>query len=92
MKIEIFDQTYNVQADGDEAYLRELAAFVDQKMRTVADATRQVDSMRVAVLSALNIADELFTLRKHQHELEGPFRQRIEKCVNLVEKALENSH
>ncbi|HEV2522938.1 MAG TPA: cell division protein ZapA [Candidatus Acidoferrales bacterium] len=92
MKIEIFDQTYNVQADGDEAYLRELAAFVDQKMRTVAEATRQVDSMRVAVLSALNIADELFTLRKHQHELEGPFRQRIEKCVNLVEKALENSH
>lgn len=92
MKIEIFDQTYNVQAEGDEAYLRELAAFVDQKMRTVADATRQVDSMRVAVLSALNIADELFTLRKHQHELEGPFRQRIEKCVNLVEKALENSH
>lgn len=92
MKIEIFDQTYNVQADGDEAYLRELAAFVDEKMRTVAEATRQVDSMRVAVLSALNIADELFTLRKRQHELEGPLRQRVEKCVNLVEKALESSH
>lgn len=92
MKIEIFDQTYNVQADGDEAYLRELAAFVDQKMRTVAEATRQVDSMRVAVLSALNIADELFSLRKRQHELEGPLRQRVEKCVNLVEKALETSH
>lgn len=92
MKIEIFDQMYNVQADGDEAYLRELAAFVDQKMRTVAEATRQVDSMRVAVLSALNIADELFTLRKRQHELEGPLRQRVEKCVNLVEKALETSH
>lgn len=92
VKIEIFDQTYNVQADGDEAYLRELAAFVDQKMRTVAEATRQVDSMRVAVLSALNIADELFSLRKRQHELEGPLRQRVEKCVNLVEKALETSH
>ena len=92
MKIEIFDQMYNVQADGDEAYLRELAAFVDGKMRTVAEATRQVDSMRVAVLSALNIADELFTLRKRQQDLEGPLRQRVEKCVTLVEKALENSH
>jgi cell division protein ZapA len=92
MKIEIFDQMYNVQADGDEAYLRELAAFVDEKMRTVAEATRQVDSMRVAVLSALNIADELFALRKRQQELEGPLRQRVEKCVNLVEKALETSH
>lgn len=92
MKIEIFDQIYNVQADGDEAYLRELAAFVNEKMRSVAEATRQVDSMRVAVLSALNITDELFTMRRHQQELEGPLRQRVEKCVNLVEKALENSH
>lgn len=92
VKIEIFDQMYNVQADGDEAYLRELAAFVDGKMRTVAEATRQVDSMRVAVLSALNIADELFTLRKRQQDLEGPLRQRVEKCVTLVEKALESSH
>jgi cell division protein ZapA len=92
VKIEIFDQTYNVQADGDEAYLRELAAFVDEKMRTVAEATRQVDSMRVAVLSALNIADELFALRKRHQQLEGPLRQRVEKCVNLVEKALETSN
>jgi cell division protein ZapA len=92
VKIEIFDQTYHVQADGDEAYLRELAAFVDEKMRMVAETTRQVDSMRVAVLSALNIADEFFSLRKRQQELEGPLRQRVRKCVNLVEKALESSH
>jgi cell division protein ZapA len=92
VKIEIFDQIYNVQADGDEAYLRELASFVDSKMRTVAEATHQVDSMRIAVLSALNIADELFAIRKRQEQLEGPIRQRVEKCVNLVEKALESSH
>lgn len=92
MKIEIFDQTYNVQAEGDEAYLRQLASFVDEKMRTVAEATRQVDSTRLAVLASLNIADELFTLRRRQEQLEGPLRKRVEKCVNLVEKALENSH
>lgn len=91
MKIEIFDQTYNVQAEGDEAYLRELASFVDEKMRTVAEATRQVDTMRVAVLAALNIADELFAIRRREEKLEGPLRQRVEKCVNLVEKALESS-
>ncbi|HET6198899.1 MAG: cell division protein ZapA [Candidatus Acidiferrales bacterium] len=92
MKIEIFDQTYNVQAEGDEAYLHQLASFVDEKMRTVAETTRQVDSTRVAVLASLNIADELFTLRRRQEELEGPLRKRVEKCVNLVEKALESSH
>jgi cell division protein ZapA len=64
---------------------------VDGRMRAVADATRTVDSLKVAVLAALNIADELFSLRERQGELEGPLRKRVEKCVALVEKALEQS-
>jgi cell division protein ZapA len=91
VKIEIYDQSYNVSAEQDEAYLKELARFVDGRMRAVADATRTVDSLKVAVLAALNIADELFSLRERQGELEGPLRKRVEKCVALVEKALEQS-
>jgi cell division protein ZapA len=91
VKIEIYDQSYNVSAEQDEAYLKELARFVDGRMRAVADATRTVDSLKVAVLAALNIADELFSLRERQGELEGPLRKRVEKCVALVEKALERS-
>ena len=91
MKIEIFDQTYNVNADGNEEYLTELAAFVDKKMRTIAEQTQLVDSVKVAVLAALNIADETFALRQRNQKLEGPIRQRMEKCVTLVEKALEQA-
>ncbi|MFZ0637933.1 MAG: cell division protein ZapA [Candidatus Acidiferrales bacterium] len=91
MKIEIYNQTYNVQADENEEYLKELAAYVDAKMRTVAEATRTVDSVRVAVLAALNIADELHTIRKRQDDIEGPLRKRVEKCVAMVEKALEQT-
>jgi cell division protein ZapA len=92
VKIEIYDQFYNVQADGDEAYLKELAAFVDGKMRDIAESTHMVDSLRVAVLAALNIADELYTLRKRQAELEGPLKKRVERCVSLVESALESAN
>jgi cell division protein ZapA len=92
VKIEIYDQFYNMQADGDEAYLKELAAFVDGKMRDVADSTHMVDSLRVAVLAALNIADELYTVRKRQAELEGPLRKRVERCASLVESALESAN
>ena len=92
MKIEIYDQSYSVQADGNEDYLKELAAYVDEKMRTVAEAARTVDSLKVAVLAALNIADEMFTLKQHQEKLEGPLRKRVEKCVALVEKALEQTN
>jgi len=91
VKIEIYNQSYNVQADGDEAYLKELAAFVDGKMRTVGEATRTVDSVRVAVLAALNIADELHTIRRRQDAIDGPLQKRVEKCVAMVEKALEQS-
>ncbi|MBZ5694292.1 MAG: cell division protein ZapA [Acidobacteriia bacterium] len=93
MKIEIYDQSYNVNSAGqNEEQLKELAAYVDGKMREVARATRMVDSVKVAVLAALNIADELFTLRERQQEIDGPLRKRVEKCVALVEKALEQSN
>jgi cell division protein ZapA len=92
VKIEIYDQSYNVSAEQNEEYLKELAAYVDSKMRAVAEATRTVDSLKVAVLAALNIADEMFTLRGRQQEIEGPLRKRVEKCVAMVEKALEQSN
>jgi cell division protein ZapA len=92
VKIDIYDQVYNVNAEGNEEYLKELAAYVDQKMRDVAEATRTIDSVKVAVLAALNVADELFTARQRQEKLDGPLRKRVEKCVALVEKALEHSN
>jgi len=93
VKIEIYDQVYNVNAESqNEEHLKELAAFVDGKMREVAQATHMVDSVKVAVLAALNIADEIFELRERQQAIDGPLRKRVEKCVALVEKALEASN
>ena len=92
MKVEIYDQSYGVNADGNEEYLQELAAYVDGKMREIAEATKMVDSLKVAVLASLNIADELFALRDRQQQIEGPLRKRVEKCVALVERALEHSN
>jgi cell division protein ZapA (FtsZ GTPase activity inhibitor) len=51
-----------------------------------------VDSVKVAVLAALNIADEMFATRKRQEELEGPLRERVQGCVSMVEKALEQAN
>jgi cell division protein ZapA len=92
VKISIYDQSYNVNADGNEEYLNELAAYVDGKMRFIAESTKMVDSVKVAVLAALNIADEMFATRKRQEELEGPMRERVQNCVSMVEKALEQAN
>ncbi len=91
IKVQIYDQTYHIGCDLDEDYVVELARYVDQKMRDVADATKTVDSLRVAVLAALAIADEFHTLRKRQGELEGAIRERAERCLTLVDRALKQS-
>lgn len=56
--VEIYDQTYHLYGQNPD-HIRELAATVDSKMRAVASEGRTVDSLRVAVLAALNLADEL---------------------------------
>ncbi len=56
--VEIYDQTYHLSGY-DAQHIKELAARVDSKMRAVAAQGRTVDSLRVAVLAALNLADEL---------------------------------
>ena len=56
--VEIYDQTYHLSGQ-DAEHVRKLAAVVDAKMRAVAAQGRTVDSLRVAVLAALNLADEL---------------------------------
>jgi len=56
--VEIYDQLYHLSGD-DPQHIRELAAYVDAKMRAVAAQGKTADSLRVAVLAALNLADEL---------------------------------
>jgi cell division protein ZapA len=91
IQVEIFNQSYNVRGDLDEAYVAELAHYVDGKMRSVAAATRTVDSLRIAVLAALNIADEFHALRQRRASAEDDLRFRAERCLQLVDSALKDS-
>lgn len=92
MKLEIYGQTYNLNVDENEEYLKNLAAYVDAKMQAVSESAHTVDSVKVAVLAALNIADELFLARAREAEIRGPLRKRVEKCVSLVERAIQQSN
>jgi cell division protein ZapA len=70
VSVEIYDQIYNLRGT-DAEYIRQLAALVDAKMRAVAAHGGTADSLRVAVLAALNIADELLSLRARYNALAG---------------------
>jgi cell division protein ZapA len=74
VSVEIYDQIYTLRGT-DAAYIQHLAGVVDQKMRAVSEHGNTVDSLRVAVLAALNIADELQCLRERFKVLAGSVRQ-----------------
>ena len=90
-KVTIYDQTYNIAGDLDPVYVENLAQAVDAKMREIARATGMVDSVKIAVLAALAITDELETLRRNRNEGRQELRERAERCLKLVERALQQS-
>ena len=66
-EVHIYGAVYRVRGRDDEGYLQKVAALVDRKMREVASHTRTADSAKIAILAALNLADEL--LQQDQAEL-----------------------
>jgi cell division protein ZapA len=70
VSVDIYDQTYHLRAH-DPAYIEKLASTVDSKMRAVSASGNTADSLRVAVLAALNIADELLRLQEQCRTLHG---------------------
>lgn len=91
MKVEIYDQVYNVAGDIEPAYVEQLAKYVDARMRQIARGTGAVDSVKVAVLTALSIADELHTLRQSRETSERSLRANAERCLKLIDRVLQQS-
>jgi|SRR4051812_12248636 cell division protein ZapA len=88
VRVEIFDQAYNLRGT-DPDYIFKLAEFVDTKMRSVAEQTSTVDSMRLAVLAALNIADEYLVLRRKYDAISGEYSARAHQLSDMLNDALE---
>jgi len=98
ISVDIYDQTYNLRAH-DPEYIQKLATMVDSKMRAVSANGSTVDSLRVAVLAALNIADELMRLQEHCRLLRGTmsetqtiFRLRASSLSGLLDSVLDEEH
>lgn len=81
--IEIFGEVYRVRGNEDPQRLQELAELVDRKMRDVAQHVNTADTARIAILAALNLADELFRAQEQQ---EGERVEIKEKAVALAEE------
>jgi cell division protein ZapA len=91
VKVQIFGQVFPIQGDLHEAYMQELAEYVDEKMRAIVEMTPTVDTQKVAILAAMAIADELHSLRKERGGRDELLKEQAERCLTLVERALKQA-
>jgi len=87
VRVEIFDQAYNLRGT-DPDHILKLAEYVDSKMRAVAEATDTVDTSRLAVLAALNIADEYHLLKKSLGNGATDFQKRAHLLADALDEIL----
>lgn len=88
--VRIYNQTYTIRG-GNSAYIKKLATYVDQKMREVAQATHTVDTLRVAILAALNISDELFQAQGRIDQLDAKIAERSSEYADLLDSVLKKT-
>jgi cell division protein ZapA len=86
--VEIAGQRYPIRSDLDERYIAELAAYVDQKMRAAVTSAPESDMLGLAILAALNIADDVFRARQQQSRAGGELNERALRLERLVDDVL----
>jgi cell division protein ZapA len=89
IRVEIYNQTYNIRSDGDSEYITQLAEFVDSRMREISSGTLTVDSLKVAILAALHIADELHRLKRLHEQADSQLASRSAECAEMLDRLLK---
>jgi cell division protein ZapA len=88
VQVEIFGEVYTVRGSDENGYLQELANLVDRKMREVAEHVKG-DTARIAILAALNLADELFQIQSRQEGERVEIREKVAALAEELTHALE---
>jgi cell division protein ZapA len=88
--VNIFGRTYQLRGNEDGAYLTELATLVDTRMSEVAEATGTADTLKVAILAALNIADEYLQASSGRPRVtdRGAHDKKLARMITLLDEAL----
>ncbi len=84
IQVEIFGQKYSLKGGADADYVRELARMVDARMKDVQRGSGTADVYRIAILAALNLADELYRLRSHQDAVQRTTEGALKRLLELI--------
>ena len=88
LKVNIYGTEYPIRGEVDVEYIRQIAEYVDRKMREVDQTTAAKSSLKVAILAALNIADELFREREEKSGLVQNLETKLNGLSKLINENL----
>jgi len=91
IRVVIYDQEYFMRGDLNQEYIQKLAQYLDTKMRSIAERTRTVDTLRVAMLAALNVADEYHQMKARLEEVTQQMDQKVSACSDALDEILKGS-
>lgn len=86
--VEIMGREYRIRGAADEQYVREVARYVDAKLREISQGSSLPASDRVAILAAMNIADELFQLRRAANEEMSTIEKKTQSLISLLDESM----
>jgi len=89
LKVSIYGTEYPIKGATDTEYIRQVAEYVDSKMRDIDQSTSVKSSLKVAILAAINIADELFREREEKRDLVQRFEEKISHLSTLIHENLK---
>jgi cell division protein ZapA len=91
IRVVIYDQEYFMRGDLNREYIEKLALYLDGKMRSIAERTRTVDTLRVAMLAALNVADEYHQMKARYEEVAQQMDQKVGEYSDALDKILKDA-
>jgi len=89
LEIEIYGQKYTVRADADEIYMQRVAAYVDEQMRSLARGMKTATPSKLAMLTALNLAHQLFQVEEQRERGEADLERRAQHLMESIEEHLQ---
>lgn len=88
VEVNIMGQKFMVRSESDEAYVQNIAEYVNNKVIEISSKTKSIPSLNVVILAAMNIADELLRERDKQEEVFTGVEKRIEGMIELIDLQL----
>jgi cell division protein ZapA len=86
--VHIFGREYKIKGFADKNYIQKVARFVDERMKELAKSSSLPSQERLAILAALNIADELFQERKNSTESLSSLERRADRLIAMLDESL----